>query len=150
MLQTPLQECTESSFTAETELHLIAPEMVSSLWSTVSRELERAINSPDMDIDSLRTLCEAGDAQLWVIVSTRGGVLFSFTTEVFTHLTGWKTARITYGGGSGLKTLQETLPQVEIWAASMGCDEIEIYGRKGWGRVFPDYTPTAVVFTKEL
>ncbi len=150
MLQTAHHECTGSSSTANCELHLIVPEMVSHLWSSVEGELSRAMLSHDMDTDSLLTLCEAGDAQLWVIVSPTGGIVFTFATELITHLTGWKTTRITYGAGSNLDAMRMLMPQLEAWAVSQGCNNIEICGRRGWARVFPDYEVALTVFSKEF
>jgi hypothetical protein len=38
----------------------------------------------------------------------------------------------------------------EPWLKEKGCTFIEIVGRRGWGKVLPDYEETATVFVKEL
>jgi len=39
---------------------------------------------------------------------------------------------------------------LEGWARQNHCDAIEIQGRKGWGRIFPEYRPSLWCYTKAL
>ena len=39
---------------------------------------------------------------------------------------------------------------IEAWMREIGCDFVEIVGRRGWERIFPDYERFAVILRKRL
>lgn len=39
---------------------------------------------------------------------------------------------------------------IEAWMKEKGCEYIDIAGRCGWGRIFPDYKRHAVILRKKL
>ena len=57
--------------------------------------------------------------------------------------------RIWLAGGE-LDELMEAEKSIAVWAKSLGCDAMEIIGRKGWQRQLKDYTATAVILAKDL
>ncbi len=57
--------------------------------------------------------------------------------------------RIWLAGGD-LSELTEAEKSISVWAKSLGCDAMEIIGRKGWQRHLKDYTATAVILAKDL
>lgn len=48
---------------------------------------------------------------------------------------------------NGLSMLEK---HIEPWFREKGCKLIEINGRKGWGRMLPEYRELSRVFVKEL
>lgn len=59
------------------------------------------------------------------------------------------TCRIWLAGGD-MEELIEAEKNVCDWARELGCDSMEIIGRKGWERQLRDYKPTATVLVKDL
>ena len=57
--------------------------------------------------------------------------------------------RIWLAGGE-LDELIEAEKSIAIWAKSIGCDGMEIVGRKGWQRQLKDYTASSVILVKDL
>lgn len=53
-------------------------------------------------------------------------------------------------GGAALRDWIAFLPVIESWAASEGCQTIELIGRAGWERVLPDFQKKAVLLRKSL
>lgn len=86
---------------------------------------------------------ESGHAQLWP------GRKSVAVTQVCGHSTGQKTLNIWLAAGD-MAELRTMLALGEQWARSIGCDRMELTGRKGWERALPDYDLTAVTLTKEL
>ena len=59
------------------------------------------------------------------------------------------TCRIWLAGGD-MEELIEAEKNVCDWARELGCDSMEIIGRKGWERQLKDYKPTATILVKDL
>lgn len=59
------------------------------------------------------------------------------------------TCRIWLAGGD-MEELIEAEKNVCDWARELGCDSMEIIGRRGWERQLRDYKPTATVLVKDL
>ena len=59
------------------------------------------------------------------------------------------TCRIWLAGGD-MEELIEAEKNVCEWARELGCDSMEIIGRRGWERQLRDYKPTATVLVKDL
>ena len=57
--------------------------------------------------------------------------------------------RIWLAGGE-LDELMEAEKSIAVWARSIGCNGMEIIGRKGWQRQLKDYTATSVVLAKDI
>ncbi len=59
------------------------------------------------------------------------------------------TCRIWLAGGD-MEELIGAEKNVCDWARELGCDSMEIIGRKGWERQLKDYKPTATILVKDL
>ncbi len=91
--------------------------------------------------------CMTGEWQLWVI--GRGGKIQAVGITEIVNFPRQRKCLIRYLSGD----LQEILPHwavFESWAREQGCTRFEIYGRKGWERVLPDWTKQHVIFTRNL
>ena len=51
--------------------------------------------------------------------------------------------------GLGARTAAN-IATVERWARGIGCDAIQIEGRRGWAKVYTDYEEVYTTFQKEL
>jgi len=93
------------------------------------------------------------EMQMWGITETDGDdtdVLAIFCTELMQYPTGEKACRIAIMSGTGMSKWLGLLPVVEEFARSEGCGTMEVHGRKGWGRVLPDYPEIFRAFRKDL
>lgn len=52
--------------------------------------------------------------------------------------------------GSEFIRNKHVMQTIEDYARSEGCDAVRIGGRKGWGRVFPEYREIAVLLERRL
>jgi len=59
------------------------------------------------------------------------------------------TCRIWLAGG-GMEERIVAEKNAHDWARELGCDSMEIIGRKGWERQLKDYKPTATILVKDL
>ena len=154
-MQQALQSAhTESSLTADPTvpiLYPVPPEAIDGYWPLVAPHLARAVErSKETTTTDLFWMCKNDEASLWV-VEEQGSVASAFVAECLTFPTEHKVMRITYGGGDGLMDAMKILmPEFEAAAKSLGCDMVEIHGRRGWRRVFPDFRESAIVLSKEV
>ncbi len=97
-----------------------------------------------------RNLIE-GTQQLFVIIEDETDIIACIISQIDQFPTK-KIARIAYCGGRRLKPkmMPMVIGQIENWAKREGAVMIDILGRKGWGRLLPDYTIPGIVFRKEL
>jgi hypothetical protein len=111
-----------------------------------------------LDVDQLRVMCSEGRTNLWLIYfpqelavdGNRGDFLAALVTEIQEHVNGWKAARIIALGGRQMERWVHLISGVEEWAVSWGCDSLEIVGRKGWGKLYPEFEPIEYVYAKGL
>ena len=146
-----------SSSSDDWQFLAIEPDMIESAWPVAAPFLELAARlSKKTNLE----VCYAGAkkryCQLWIIWEpthddvpgdARGAVL----TDIQYYPSGWHAARVLLMGGVGLAHMKDTIiAELEKWARAEDCDALEIIGRKGWGRVFPDYKPEEYVHVKEF
>lgn len=147
-----LVESTESSSRGDIQLLNVPQEGVLQAWPLVEPLIARAAaQTRKCNLSHLRSQLAEGGAQLWAIWEpTSEAVLAAFVTTLQSYPTGWNTARVVLLGGERMESWRHLLRQVEEWARSEGCDALEIVGRKGWQRVFPDYEHCETLISKEF
>jgi hypothetical protein len=92
---------------------------------------------------------EQGTMQVWLGGERRRAPRVVVITELVNY-PAHKGCVILLAAGREMSTWSHLIADIESWARAEGCRTIEIQGRKGWGRVFPDYRPMYQVFEKEL
>jgi hypothetical protein len=103
-----------------------------------------------LDAQSLFDLAEKELLQLWVAYDKeKQEVLSGAVTEVAVFSTR-KVGRVLLAAGRNLNQWKAFMGRLEEWARAEGCSAIEIIGRPGWGRVYPDYELIEHTFSKEL
>jgi len=152
MLQELQAENTASFSRDEVELLAIPPEGIEHVWPVARSQLALACSwTRKADLDVLRERLLDGFGQLWVIwVPGQKMSLATCVTEIEIADSGWKTARVVLLGGGRLEMWRHLMTDMEDWAKSESCDAIEIVGRPGWRRVFPEYQHCETVIAKEL
>lgn len=75
------------------------------------------------------------------------------TVRDYPHPTNHRECLVWLGWGN-LAVIEEGLQVIETWAKASGAKNMSVMGRKGWERSFltkrSGYTPTAVLYTKEI
>jgi hypothetical protein len=91
----------------------------------------------------------AKDAQLW-IGSDNNEIQVACVTELIRR-GGCLYCNVWLTGGRGVNNWIYFLETIEAWAKEQGCDAMLIdRGRKGWGRLLPDYKIKTVALMKEI
>ena len=134
------------------ECVLIPSDGVDRVWQIAAPLLEKATKrTRKIDLASLRRCAEDGSMQIWLAYDTEEGeVLAAAATEMVTYVSGMKSARILLLGGLHLNRWSQVIATIENWALSEGCSTIEIVGRRGWGRVYREYSPLEHWYSKEI
>jgi hypothetical protein len=86
---------------------------------------------------------------LWLAADEGGKVHAAEVTQIVDFPKG-KTCCLVMTGGKGMRSWLWMLDEIELWAAKQGCTRMSAVGRKGWGRVLPDYEQIAIIFEKRL
>lgn len=113
-------------------------------WERCAGWIQAALdrNGNKDTLDSVRAKVLAGDAQFWPMPQAAG------VTRIVQH----ETCReiVLWLAGGDMDDVLRLQPIVEEFGRSYGCTRSVIYGRKGWARMLPDYTQSAVVLCKEI
>jgi hypothetical protein len=113
---------------------IIRPQDVATVWPFAAPWLQIAIeaNGEGYDLAELMASFQSGNRQLWSSVGDtyRG---FLVTEVIQTHR--GKEVHLILAGGYGLEQWFPELGVIELWARSLGANELKIWGRKGWERL---------------
>ncbi len=135
------------------ELLAIPPDGVDRVWPIVVPFLQKAADTTEkltVD-DTLLAMCRSSLTHLWVIVDVdEMETLAVLLTDVQESYNGHRAGRVIAAGGLEMTRWTHVIRQLEDWAIQNECDSFEIVGRKGWGRVFPEYDLIECVYAKEL
>ena len=129
---------------------IVAPEDVAYIWERVAPLLDEVQEHTEGEVESddfLESLTH-GDMQLWI--ATEGNELHSIMiTQIITYPQR-KVLRIISIAGSDFKRLYQFNEMVESFAIKTGCTSLELWGRKGWKKLLPDWESNYIVYTKDL
>lgn len=120
-------------------------------WFQAAPHLLRAIKrTKKSDMKSCLHSCLEGTSQLWTQIEI-DGCIGAIITDIESYHNGRKVLRIVALGGDDLKSWGRLgLDRIEAFAKEEDCNSVEMVGRKGWGRWFPDYEPIEYVYSKEI
>ena len=122
----------------------VASEMIPKVWPDYSDMIQEALEygNGEYEIEDLFEAVCCGAMQLWATPKS-----VAITTVIKYPR---KTTCLIVAAGGDLDDLRKHLPLVEEWAAWLGCDAVEVMGRKGWRRALPDYTQCQIHLRKVL
>ena len=129
---------------------IVAPEDVAYIWERVAPLLNEVQEHTEGEVESddfLESLTH-GDMQLWI--ATEENELHSIMiTQIITYPQK-RVLRIISIAGSDFKRLYQFNEMVESFAIKTGCTSLELWGRKGWKKLLPDWESNYIVYTKDL
>jgi hypothetical protein len=102
-----------------------------------------AYNGGRYGLEHIRERVADGRMQLFC------GERCALVTEIADWPTGLKVCTVVLGGGD-LAEIKPLSEHVTAWAASIGCNEMEVVGRPGWARALGTGQAVATVFRKPL
>jgi len=134
------------------KISAVPRDRVDDVWHVVGPILQRAIeiNRGTHDIGDIKTELLADRCGLWVAYD-EGEIYAACTTRIVITPQN-KMLMIDWLGGERMDDwLDDALDVIESYAHDLGCERVEIIGRKGW-KVLRKYGwhDTAVVYQKEL
>lgn len=125
---------------------MTAEEWIAAEWQRCAPFIQRAVERTDgaFDIEYVREGVLSGDAQLWP------GQNSAVVTRIETHPSGLKACLLWLAGGDDLAELKKLETAISAWAKRMGCERMEIIGRRGWLKALSDYREGSTVLVRDL
>ena len=130
---------------------LISPEDAVKIWDRVGPMLQKVVDhtegelQPEDYLDNIVTK----DMHLWLAVED-ADILMAMVTQIIEYPRR-KTLRIIALSGKNFKeTHSQFNDMIESFAIQAGCSGLELWGRKGWKKMLPDWESNYIVFTKNL
>lgn len=129
-------------------------EAVGSVWKDVERVLTKSVataNGKAEVIDVLSGIFD-GTYVLWVVLDDDNSIVAAFTTRLIVYPQR-KALALDWVGGTRMRewsdALIETMTQ---YGKELGCQHLEGYGRKAWGRFLNKYgfEPEYIAYRMEL
>lgn len=118
------------------------------VWADCVPLLTPALNGM-ATIEQVLAAIFSKDAQLW-IGADESGIQVACVTELVRR-GGCLYCNIWLTGGRGLNNWMYFLETIEAWAKEQGCDAMLIdRGRRGWGRLLPEYKIKTVTLVKDI
>ncbi len=152
MIQQPTQtEPSESSSSDDVFAVLVPPTEVAAIESIIRPILERSVDKcfSRVRVDYFFSEAKQNQMQIWLALTPPNTILAVAVTQI-AECDGRKFCMVIQTAGTQMERWVHLLVEVEKWAAELGCQTIEIEGRRGWGRIFKDYRESYRVFAKEL
>lgn len=142
-------------------LYLIGASDLDAAWGEAAPLLAKSLVSGRLgvmgrlDCDDLLEALRGGEMQMFCIreVSTleTGRMLGAMVTECMTYPKK-KVLSLAFMGGVEMHRWVDRILDLELWARENGFEQVEIPGRKGWGRLLAalGYVPITYTAAKEL
>jgi len=129
---------------------IVQPEDIAYIWEDVSPliEMARKHSEGELETDDFLEPLTHGDMQLWI--ATEDNNMHSAMVTQIVPYPQKQILRVILIAGSDFKRLYEFNDMIESFAIRTGCSAMELWGRKGWKKMLPDWESNYIVYTKEL
>lgn len=97
-------------------------------------------------LEGVYNACLEGRMTLWLVQDDK--IRGCAITQINQNL--YRVCELFAVGGLDVRRWLALEKEVARYARDMGCDFVEGSGRKGWGRLMPDYEEVYTVYRKEL
>ena len=130
----------------------IKGENVETWWSLVEEYLNTALKYSlgEYSIDDIKNLCISKDMQLWVKFDKK--VQGAFVTKINKYPQKNLLLVILLGGDKFQEWRDEADALLNAFGKQHNCEYVELFGRKGWGKMLKDidYKEVTRLFAKEI
>ena len=129
---------------------IVQPEDIAYIWEEVAPLLNtvREHTEGELETDDFLEPLTHGDMQLWI--ATEGSTVHGVMVTQLIPYPQKKILRVISLAGDNFEELREFQEMIEAFAVKTGCTALEMWGRKGWKKLLPDWEDTYVVYTKDL
>ena len=131
--------------------HLINAEDVLYIWDDVGPMLARIQehSEGELETDDFLEQLMMGGMQLWISTEDKE-IVMSAVTQIIQYPQK-KILRVIAIAGENFKEVHDNcINMVEAFAIKHECSALELWGRKGWKKMLPDWNSKYIVFTKDL
>jgi len=131
--------------------HLLSPEDVGCVWDDVAPMLSAVTERSEGEFEANDYLqyLSSGVMQLWIAIEDKE-IIMSMITQIITYPQK-KVLRVIALAGENFKEVHEQFnDMLESFAINLGCTSLELWGRKGWKKMLPEWNSNYIVFTKDL
>jgi hypothetical protein len=125
-------------------LSFYEPNDIHLVWDGVKPHIETALERGGVGTHTLGDVAEgliSGSMKLWTYGDCEAALVSQIVGDACIIIT---------LGGSRLKDYFHYLDVIEQWAKDEGCKEMQVYGRRGWARILPDYKEKYTALAKQL
>ena len=133
-----------------TKAHLLQPEDVAYIWEDVAPMLARVTSHTEGELepdDFIEPLTH-GEMQLWIVIEDKE-IIAALITQVIPYPQK-KVLRLISLAGEDFNKFKDFISMVESFAIRSECSSLEMWGRKGWKKLLPDWKDSYIVFTKDI
>ena len=130
--------------------HLLDPDDVECIWDQVEPILARAVSRSEGELktnDILNFVIE-GDMQLWIVAENKE-IIAALVTKIITYPQK-RILRLVSLAGEDFNKFKHFLDMVQSFAIQKGCTALELWGRKGWKKLLPEWNSKYIVYTKDI
>ena len=133
---------------ARLKAQIVQPEDIAYIWEQVAPLLEKTKehSEGELETDDFLEPLTHGDMQLW-IATEENEMHSAMVTQIVTYPQK-QILRIISIAGSDFKKLYEFNDMVESFAVKTGCTGMELWGRKGWKKLLPDWESNYIVYDR--
>jgi hypothetical protein len=134
-------------------LVLIPRGHVAHAWPLAVPFLDKAVKAGSLQrLEEWLGECINGAKQLWLVwlPSETGECQGAGVTSLIDTPEGKTCVIDGFAAKDGGKLWQASLPVVEQWATSQGCQRIRVYGRIGWMKHLQGYAVKGVILDRNL
>jgi len=130
---------------------IVTVDQIPYVWPAVHPMLGKVVerSEGELSINDIWEAVNSQQMQLWVVVD-EGKVIMSMLTQ-FIHYPQKKILRVISLAGENFKEVHKQFNDMfESFAITNECSALELWGRKGWKKMLPDWKDSYIVFTKDL
>ena len=129
---------------------IVQPEDIAYIWEEVAPLLEKVKEHTEgeFETDDYIEPLTNGNMNLW-IATEYSDVKAAMVTQ-FAIYPQKNILRIVSMAGDDFEEIRGFQDMIEAFAVRMGCSALEMWGRKGWKKLLPDWNDTYIVYTKDL
>ena len=130
---------------------IVEPEDVPYIWDNVAPLLSKVIqhSEGELETDDYLSNLMSGSMQLWVVTED-GKIILSMVTQIIQFPQKKVLRTIALAGERFKEVHSQFSDMLASYALKNECSSLELWGRKGWKKMLPDWKDTYIVYTKDL
>lgn len=130
-------------------IEIVPTSAVETVWDSVKNLITKT-NDDVLNDNDIKGYLLNGDYTLWVAIDEQTKKVVAAMTTEFAYYPRDKVCRVVTLAGERMREWIGNLDMVEDWAKKQGCNYLDMYGRRGWIKVLPDWKEDSVLLRKKL